>query len=467
MFENVVQGIFSATFLAAILRVATPILLPSLAALISDKAGVIHIGLEGTMLAAAFTGVALSAYAQQWFGPETGRMVGPWLGLVGGVAIGVLMALLLGFLHLRLKADLILAGIALNILGSAGTVAIMFELTGDRGSTSRLASLTMPFITLPTFIRDIPLIGGFIYDVFNNQSVMTWIAFIAVFVVWFMLYRTPFGLHLRATGENMAAAQSVGIRAIRTRYYALMLSGALAAMGGIHMSMGYLNMFQRDMTAGRGFIALATPLLGGGNPYGTAAASLMFGFFDAFAIRIGTLQIPSQVPQMIPYVATVMALVIYALQTRQTQRFRALRATGVGSARTWRTLQSLSVLHVLLAMFAVIGVILSVGLFAAPNGFGGLAVAYPWGAVISLASLMLIGVNWPFIARLERILEQPILSAAVTISSLTIYLALFLLLFFSPIAALLGGLALSLLLWAALGGLGLIVGEKLKLHVST
>lgn len=467
MFENVIQGIFSATFLAAILRVATPILLPSLAALISDKAGVIHIGLEGTMLASAFAGVVLSAYAPQWFGLETGRAIGPWLGLVGGITIGVLMALLLGFLHLRLKADLILAGIALNILGSAGTVAIMFELTGDRGSTSRLASLTMPFVMLPTFIRDIPLVGGFIYDVFNNQSVMTWIAFIAVFAVWFMLYRTPFGLHLRATGENLSAAQSVGIRAIRTRYYALMLSGALAAMGGIHMSMGYLNMFQRDMTAGRGFIALATPLLGGGNPYGTAAASLMFGFFDAFAIRIGTLQIPSQVPQMIPYVATVMALVIYALQTRQAQRLRALRATGGGSASVWRTLQRLSVLHVLLAMFAIIGIILSVGLFTAPNGFGGVAAAYPWGAVISLGSLTLIGINWPFIARLERILEQPAFSTAAMIASLTVYLGLFLLLFFPPVAALIGGLGLGLLLWAVLGGFSLVQGDKLKLHTSS
>src|SRR5690606_29039714 len=200
------------------LRVATPILLPSLGALLSDRAGVINIGLEGMMLGSAFTGVIVSAYSLQWLGPETGAALGPWLGLLAGVAVAVLMALLLGLFHLRLKADLILSGIALNILGSAATVAIMYELTRDRGNPSNLRSLVVPFIQLPSFINDIPIVGPFIYGVFNNQSVMTWVAFLSVGVVWYVLYRTPFGMHLRAAGENPAAAESVGIRVVRTRY---------------------------------------------------------------------------------------------------------------------------------------------------------------------------------------------------------------------------------------------------------
>ena len=311
MEETVLQSIFSAAFLGSILRVTTPILLPSLGALISDRAGVINIGLEGTMLVSAFTGVVFSSFAVIWFGNEIGNYIGPWLGLIMGITFAVMMSLILAFFHLRLKADLILSGIALNILGSAGTVAIMFEITGDRGNTSKLASLIIPLIELPLFIKKIPYIGVTIYNIFNNQSAMTWIAFLAVIIVSILLFQTPFGSHLRAVGENPEAAASVGIHVKRTQYHALIISGILAGLGGIHMSMGYLSLFQRDMTTGRGFIALATPFLGGNNPYGTMAASIVFGFFDALANRIGSLKIPSQLPQMIPYIATVMPLVFY------------------------------------------------------------------------------------------------------------------------------------------------------------
>jgi simple sugar transport system permease protein len=458
MSEQILQGIFSAAFLAAILRVTTPILLPSLGGLISDRAGVGNIGLEGMMLGAAFTGVAVSAYAQSWFGPEAGRAIGPWLGLVCGVAVAVCMALLLGLFHLRLRADLVLAGIALNILGSAATVAIMFELTGDRGNTSTLASLTMPFVELPAFINDIPAVGPFIYGVFNNQNIMTWIAFLSVPVVSFMLYRTPFGMHLRAAGENAAAAESVGIRVTRTRYLALVLSGVFAGMGGIHMSMGYLNLFQRDMTAGRGYIALATPLLGGNTPVGTGAASLIFGFFDALAIRIGNLQIPSQVPQMVPFLATVMALVIYALQVRQSRRVKALRGVqGTAfDARFWSAITRLSLLHILLAMIAVVGLFVAVCLFAAPDGFGGVAAAWPIAGALTLVSVGLFALHLPFVVRAERIHQRAPLSVAACTLALGVYVGAFLLIFLSPAAAVLAGLTLGFAAWQVLGGFWLL-----------
>ena len=197
MFENVIDGIFSAAFLAAILRVTTPILLPSLGALISEKAGVLNIGLEGMMLSSAFTGVVVSAFAQDWFGMEAGLTWGPWLGLALGVAVSLLMSFILALFHLDLKGDLFLSGIALNILGSSATVAIMFELTGDRGNTSTLASLQMPFVQLPEFINQIPIVGEFVFGIFDNQSVMTWVAVISVALVSYFLYRTP-GRHALA-----------------------------------------------------------------------------------------------------------------------------------------------------------------------------------------------------------------------------------------------------------------------------
>lgn len=458
MFDQVVGAIFSAAFLASILRVTTPILLPSMGALISSAAGVINIGLEGMMLAAAFTGVVVSAYAPQWLGPEAGLLYGPWLGMAAGVFVAVLLSLLLGFFHLRLKTDLILTGIAINIIGAAGTVAVMFELTGDRGNTSTLASLRMPFIQLPQFINDIPVIGPFFYSVFNNQNVMTWIAFGSVFLVSYIMYRTSFGMHLRAVGENPGAAESVGINVTRMRYYALVISGVFAGLGGVAMSMGFLSLFQRDMTAGRGFIALATPLLGGGTPIGTMFASLVFGFFDAFAIRIGTLSIPAEMAQMIPYVATVMALVIYALNGQQTRRVRALRAAeGEGfDSGFWRAIQRLSVLHVVLAMVAIIGIMVAICLFAAPNGFGGAETAYPLAVTLTVVSVILIAIEMPFIRRVDLIQRQTAFSAVVCTLSLAVYISLVMSLFFEAAIAIGLSLLLGFAIWLVLGGWSLL-----------
>ena len=461
MFENVIDGIFSAVFLAAILRVTTPILLPSLGALISEKAGVLNIGLEGMMLSSAFTGVVVSAYSQDWFGAEVGTSIGPWLGLLLGVCVSLLLSFVLALFHLDLKGDLFLSGIALNIFGSSATVAIMFELTGDRGNTSTLASLQMPFIQLPEFINDIPLVGGFVFGVFDNQSVMTWLAFIAVFVVAFFLYRMPIGMHLRAVGENPEAAASVGINVKRIRYMALLISGFFAGLGGIHMSMGYLQLFQRDMTNGRGFIALVTPSLGGGTPVGTMVASSIFGFFDALGIRMGSLEIPSQLPQSIPYFATVLALVIYALQRRISQRVSEMRtASGAGfDATFWGAIQRISILHMLLMMFAVIGVVTSGAILAAPNGFGGAEAALPAGVAIGLASIALFIMGLPFVSDIFRIQKRWRESAAVTIVSLGAYLSIFLSLFVELPIALAIGLAASAAVWFAIGGRALVDGK--------
>ncbi|MBN2305920.1 MAG: ABC transporter permease [Anaerolineae bacterium] len=475
LLQNVLGGIFSAAFLASILRVTTPILLPSLGALISDRAGVINIGLEGTMLISAFTGVVFSAYAQDWWGAETGKTVGPWLGLVMGLLMGILTALLLAFFHLRLKANLILSGIAINFLGQAGTVAIMYELTGSRGDTQGfLRSLEMPFVQLPDRMNDIPVLS-FFFKVLDNQSVMTWIALVMVILVWYFMYRTPTGIHLRAVGENPEAAASVGIRVQRIRYLALTISGCLAGLGGIHMSMGYLQFFQNNMTAGRGFIALATPSLGGGHPVGTGFASGIFGLFYALSIRIGTLQIPSMLTQMLPFVATVLALVIYALQGQLTTRVRQLRAAeGEGfDATFWQAIQRLSVLHMFLAVIALLGIIIAISMLAAPDGFRGSA-DYSEGDVrwralaVGAVALALILINLPFMLQVERIGRKAYFSAGAAVLSLWLYLGLLFMLFLETtdldnLSTPLGfvtGLVAGAAIWLALGGYYLV--QKLR-----
>jgi len=305
---------------------------------------------------------------------------------------------------------------------------------------------------------------------------MTWVAFISVIVVWFLMYRTPFGFHLRATGENPSAAESVGIPVQRMRYHipvqrmryqALLLSGLFAGLGGIHLSMGYLSLFQRDMTSGRGFIALATPLLGGGNPYGTMGASLVFGFFDALAIRIGTLQIPSQLPQIIPFVATVLALVIYALQTRQSQLIRALRAAQTGyTSGYWGALQRVSLLHVTLMTIAVIGILISASMIAAPKGFGGDS-SLPIALGIAVISVAIMAVNLPFIAKVDTIRQKVWFSGAAAAVTLGLYLTLFLLLFQPLAIALVGGLLLAVVVWVVLGGIVWVVLGGISLARAT
>jgi simple sugar transport system permease protein len=166
----------------------------------------------------------------------------------------------------------------------------------------------MPFIEIP-IIKDIPVLG----PILSGQNLLTYVAFISTGLVSVFLYRTRLGVHIRAVGESTDAARSVGINVTSMRYLALLLSGFFAALGGIHLSMGYVKFFQRDMTAGRGFIALAAVYLGAKHPFGTLLAALLFGAADALSIQLGNLRVPSQLVQMIPYVVTVASLIIYAL----------------------------------------------------------------------------------------------------------------------------------------------------------
>lgn len=303
--SDLFQIIFNPQFVYAILRVTTPILFATLGALISDKAGVINIALEGIMLIAALGGVIFSAI--------TGNV---WLGLLAGVLLGGLTGLSLGYFSLNLKTDVILAAVALNLIASGGTIFILYVVAGDKGISSSLASKVLPKIDIP-LLRSIPGVG----PILSGHNILTYAAFIAVFLVWFLLYKTPLGLRIRAVGENEHAADSAGISVVKTRYIALVISGVLAGFGGAYMSMGYVSWFSRDMTAGRGFIALAAEAMGGGTPIGCLLTSLLFGFFDALSNFLQILKIPFEFVSMIPYAATVIGLVLYTI--RRTVKLRS------------------------------------------------------------------------------------------------------------------------------------------------
>ena len=295
--ENLIAAIASPDFIFSILRLTTPILFAALAALITDRAGVMNIGLEGIMLSSALMGVIGSAFTQSSF-----------IGLLCALITGVIMGGIMSYFSLNLKTDIILTGIAINLLSSGGTVFVLYSVAKDKGMSTSLASLTMPVINIP-IISSIPVLG----DILSGHNMLTYLAFILVFVVWVLLYKTPLGLQLRVVGENPHAAESVGINVKKIQYIALIISGALASMGGAYMSMGYMDKFARDMTAGRGFIALAAEALGRGTPFGTLAASLVFGTADALGSNLQVLNIPVQFIQMMPYLFTIIGLVIYSM----------------------------------------------------------------------------------------------------------------------------------------------------------
>ena len=294
--EHLLHAIFSADFVYSVLRLTTPILLAGLGALITDRAGVMNIGLEGIMLCAALAGVIGSAMTQNAF-----------LGFLFALLVGMALGLLMAYFAIHLKTDMVLTGIAMNLLASGGTVFVLYAVANDKGMSTSLKSLTMPVINIP-FIQDIPVIG----TVISGHNLLTYLALISVAAMWILLYKTPLGLRIRVVGENSHAAESVGIHVKKVQYIALAISGILAAMGGAYMSMGYMDKFARDMTAGRGFIALAAEALGRGTPVGTLLSSLVFGTADALGSNLQVLDIPVQFVHMLPYVFTVVGLVLYS-----------------------------------------------------------------------------------------------------------------------------------------------------------
>ncbi len=322
LFAQLWQGLLPAlrvigseSFLYSVLRLSTPILLATMAVLVSDRAGVTNISIEGSMLFAALMGVVGSAY--------TGSA---WLGLVAAILSGMGFALLLSLFHLKLKTNLILTCIALNSLSSGLTVFILYLLTGDRGVSTALRSVDLPKVELP-LIRDIPFVGA----VLSGQNALTYIAILTVVAVAVLLYHTKLGAYIRAVGENPQAVETSGRSARKIRFIALIISGAIAGMGGAFMSMAYVSGFTKDMVSGRGFIALAAEAMGRGHPLWSALSSLLFGFADSLANNLQVLGIPSDIARMFPYVLTVAALSLYAARGRAGRKLARTKRVSGGS----------------------------------------------------------------------------------------------------------------------------------------
>jgi simple sugar transport system permease protein len=279
--------------LASAIRYATPLVLAALGGLFSERSGVVNIGLEGLMLISAFTGV-VGAYF-------SGNVL---VGLIFALAGGLVFSLIHAVMCVTFEADQIISGVAINLLALGGTGFLMVLIFGSGGTSPRIGGFSEVPIPL---LSQIPIIG----PAFFNQSPLVYLMFLLIPLTFFVVYRTPFGLRLRATGEAPEAVDTAGVSVTRMRYYGVALSGLLAALGGAYFSMDQLSAFSERMTAGAGFIALAALISGRWNPVGAAVAALVFGFAQAVTFRIAQDAIPLELLQSFPYVLTIVALAAF------------------------------------------------------------------------------------------------------------------------------------------------------------
>ena len=279
--------LFSIALLFSAIRLATPLIFAGLGGLFSERSGVINIALEGLMLAGAFTAAVVTYHSHN-----------PYLGFIAGMTVGAAMALVYAVSCIKFEADQVVAGMAINFLMIGVPALISGAVYDSAGSTPQISKADQ----LPNY--------------FNQLSIASIIVFALVPVVWYVIYKTPFGLRIRASGENPQAADSAGVNVIRLRYLAVTISGILAGAGGAYLSIGQSSLFTRNMTAGRGFIALAALILAKWRPVPVLLACLFFGFTEALTIqiqgapwaKIGGEEIPVQFIQMIPYVLTIIVL---------------------------------------------------------------------------------------------------------------------------------------------------------------
>jgi simple sugar transport system permease protein len=272
--------IFTIALIWSTIRLSTPLILAALGGLFSERSGVINIALEGMMLAGAFTAAAVTYAAGN-----------PYVGLVAGMLAGMLIAAIHAVACIRYKADQVVTGTAINIL--------MIGMPAFLSGAFFLSSGSTPQITKDDLIPWLPIV----------------IAFLLVPLSWYVLYKTPFGLRLRSVGENPEAADAAGVPVARMRYAGVLLSGVLAGLGGAYLSIGQSSLFTRNMTSGRGFIALAALIFGKWRPFQTLLACLLFGLTEAISIQMqGVVKLPSgddipvQFIQMVPYILTIVVL---------------------------------------------------------------------------------------------------------------------------------------------------------------
>jgi general nucleoside transport system permease protein len=279
---------------------ATPILLAALGGTFTYYAGIFNIAMEGMMLGGAFFGVLGSYYFNSW----------P-MGILCAVLGALLMALIFIVFTVFLKTDEFVTGIALNLFAVGATTYMLRQIFNVKGVFSSPGIVPIPHIDIP-FIDKIPVLG----DVLSGQNLMVYVTLVVLIISVFAIYKTRFGLRLRAAGYNSPSLDSSGVRTSTMRIWSLVICGVLCGLAGAFLSLGYVTLFSENMTAGRGWISLAAVILVNGNPWGIALISLVFGFTDGLGLLLQKF-LPNQFTAMIPYLATLVSLYFYSIQKRK------------------------------------------------------------------------------------------------------------------------------------------------------
>ncbi|TKW67317.1 MAG: ABC transporter permease [Paracoccus denitrificans] len=298
-FNTIIQILDSA------LRLMTPLLLACLAGLYSERAGVFDIGLEGKMLMAAFSAATVSAL--------TGSV---WLGLLAGVTGSLALSLIHGLAAVTFRGNQLISGVAINFLASGMTVLLGQKIFGLGGRTpnlsggARFSEITLPFADQ---LADVPVLGPIYSELLSGHTILFYIAILSVPLTWWLLFRTRFGLRLRAVGENPASVDTAGVSVTGLRYSAIAICGILCGLAGAYLATGLSAGFVKEMTAGRGYIALAALIFAKWRPWGALFATFLFGLFEAIANRypnldLGPITIPSMFMNALPYILTVIIL---------------------------------------------------------------------------------------------------------------------------------------------------------------
>jgi len=294
----VLEEILSITLIRTAIRSATPILLASLGGSFTLQAGILNISLEGMML----TGALFAVIGSYLFGSSLA-------GIMLAVMVGIIMSLIYGFFVINLESDEFVIGIAINIFAMGFTVFLLRSIFGVRGAFSSPDIVSIPVISMPALERI-----TFLDTIFNNHSALIYVSWILVAIIFLFLYKTPWGTWIRVSGEFPPALETAGVSAYKMKHVSSILCGILCALAGAHLSLGYLTMFTENMSAGRGWIAIAAVIFGRANPVLVFFAALIFGLADALSIRLQGIGLPSQFTLMIPYLATVFALFLVARQ---------------------------------------------------------------------------------------------------------------------------------------------------------
>lgn len=307
--NDVLAQILTVTTLAVVLAKTTPLLLAALGGAATQMGNILNIGLEGMMLIGAFTAVVV------------GAATNPWIGVLAAIGAAVLLALVFAVASLVFKADFIVVGIGVNLLAVGVSVLLLQVMYGNPGVTPGNVKAILPKLDLGP-IGSIPVLGPAI----NNQTLLVWLAFLLVPAYSFLLYRTRFGVHLRAVGEDEPAAIAAGINVFNVKFVSILISGVMCGLAGAQLAMATLGSFTAGMTSSRGFIAVAALTFGLAKPTRTMVACLIFGAADAFADRLSLAGANASLSLMTPYAVTIIALVLAALRMRSVMNARSKRA---------------------------------------------------------------------------------------------------------------------------------------------